>query len=112
MSTVNLSEVARFLESGINLGRRPVDCLHLLKEDELTAVINSFLRANAPMRTIKLGLAVGHNDRVNAIKMLRSIVKNCSLLEAKNFVECAGELTVTDQQLTELRRAMAHIIAK
>jgi len=112
MSTVNLSAIATFMESGLTLGRSPLECLRLLNEAELEAVIDSFLKANRPMRTIKLGLAVENSDRVNAIKTLRSIVKNCSLLEAKNFVECAGELTVTDQQLTELRQAMAHIIAK
>jgi len=112
MSTVNLSEVARFLESGINLGRRPVDCLHLLREDELTAVINSFLQSNSVQHKIRMSIGVPECERVNAIKKMREIVSGCGLGEARDFVMGDKELTVTDQQLIAIRRHFSNIVAK
>lgn len=112
MSKVNLSEVARFLESGINLGRRPADCLHLLTPDEITAVVNSFLRTNSVQHKIRMSIGVEEHDRVDAIKKIRELVGGTGLSEARDFVMGAGELTVTDQQLIAIRSHFSHILTK
>lgn len=112
MSTVNLSEVAKFLESGINLGRRPLDCLHLLTEDEITAVVNSFLRANSVQHTIRMTIGVSDNDRLYSIKKIRELVSGIDLAKARDFVDGSGELTVTAQQLIAIRSNFSHILAK
>jgi ribosomal protein L7/L12 len=112
MSTINLSEVAKFLESGMNLGRRPADCLHLLNEAEITAVINNFLQTNSVQHKIRMSIGVKEGERVNAIKKVREIVSSCGLGEARDFVMGDKELTVTDQQLIAIRRHFSNIIAK
>lgn len=112
MSAVNLSEVVKFLESGINLGRRPVDCLHLLTEDEITAVVTSFLLANTAQHKIRMTIGVSDNERVGAIKKIRELVSGLDLAKARDFVNGSGELTVTAQQLIAIRSNFSHILAK
>ena len=103
MSTVSLVAVAKFLESAMGMGRTPIDSLRMLNEDEITAVVNEFLKTSGTQHTVMMAYPVDGN-KIDAIKRVRAIITDCSLIDAKRFVEGYCDLTVTSQQLAELHR--------
>lgn len=101
MSNANRVAIAHFLEGAMALGRSQLDSLRMLTDDELTIVVNEFLKDNGTQHEI--GLRYKHDDKIDAIKATRAVT-DCSLLEAKNFVEGSNSLLVNTRQLAELRR--------
>jgi ribosomal protein L7/L12 len=94
--------IAKYIESCITLGRTPIQALAGLGTDELNIVVNEFLRNSGTQYVVKLRMKTW-TSKVDRIKQVRAIT-NCGLVEAKNFVEGCGDLTVTDHQKNELAR--------
>lgn len=110
MSNVSLVAVAKFVESAMNTGRSPIESLRLLTEEELTAVLTSFLKANGTQHVVKMKWVGSDRSKVDAFKAVREIISNCNMVDARNFIRGDGELVITNQQLTDLRNHFGDMI--